>query len=306
MTKQISIGGVLKKTVKTEGHIPVMLHEIIEHLSPVLSQEGSSFFDGTFGRGGHTRALMEKFPGINVKAFDRDPQAVEYAQLHFANEINGGRFAIEHKNFQDFEPSKTELFDAMLVDLGVSSPQLDQAHRGFSFYHEGPLDMRMDPSQGATAADLVNTLSEEELNSLFQNLGEIQKPYRVTRAIVNDRKDKAFQTTRELASLIERVEGWRKKGFHPGTQYFMALRLRVNGELEAVTDGIEKLILGLKPRGRMAVLTFHSLEDRLVKNIFKSSSLGSPVFKKVIIPGREEEVANPRARSAKLRVFARS
>ena len=145
------------------------------------------------------------------------------------------------------------------------------------------------------------------MNHLFQEYGEIQKPYRVVKAIVHDRKEKAFTTTRDLAGLVERVDGWRKKGHHPATQYFLALRMKVNEELEILPQALKNLVLGLKPKGRIAVLTFHSLEDRIVKNTFKDLlNLGSPVNKKVIQPQWAETKINSRARSAKLRVFERS
>ncbi|GIL16750.1 MAG: ribosomal RNA small subunit methyltransferase H [Oligoflexia bacterium] len=289
-------------------HTPVMLKEILEAFDPVIkASEQPRYFDGTFGRGGHLKALLDRYPHLTAVATDRDPEAIEYGRHTFAKEIEQGRLELVHCNFSDFDAERFGLFDCMLIDLGVSSPQLDQGQRGFSFYHEGPLDMRMDTTQGSTAADLVNTLDEEELNKLFQELGEIPKPYRVVRAIVHDRKEKPFETTRELAGLIERVEGWRRKGFHPATQYFMGLRLKVNQELESVEKALTPLIHGLKSKGRFAVLTFHSLEDRIVKNVFKDrEELGAPLTKKVIKPEWNETKDNPRARSAKLRVFVRS
>jgi len=288
-------------------HIPVMLEEILAHLAPALEQLNPRYLDCTFGRGGHLQALLNKYPTLSAVALDRDPQAIEYGRDHFAAEISAGRLQIEHLNFSDFSSEKFGMFNAILVDLGVSSPQLDDASRGFSFYNEGPLDMRMDTTQTLTAANLIAECSEDELIEIFKSLGEVQKPFRVVRAIVHDRKTKPFVTTRELASLIERVEGWRRKGFHPATQYFMALRLAVNAELRSVETALLPLIHGLKPRGRLAVLTFHSLEDRIVKNMFRQQTeLGQPVFKKVIQAGREEEVKNPRSRSAKLRIFERS
>jgi 16S rRNA (cytosine1402-N4)-methyltransferase len=170
--------------------------------------------------------------------------------------------------------------------------------------------MRMDNSTGPTAADIIAEYSEDELNEVFKSLGEIQRPYRVTRAIVHDRNEKPFVTTRDLAGLIERVEGWHRKGHHPATQYFLALRLLVNRELEVVENSLEKLAHGLKSKGRLAVLTFHSLEDRIVKNKFKelaeTMDAGSIVNKKVVQAEWNEAKENPRARSAKLRVFERS
>jgi len=292
----------------SQQHIPVMLKEIIEHLGPVLlSSDSPRYFDGTFGRGGHLAAILKQFPNTNAVATDQDLQAIEFGKENFADDIRNKKLELYHQNFSDFDEKKLGQFDAMLIDLGVSSPQLDQGIRGFSFYHEGPLDMRMDATKGQTAADLVAALNEDELNELFKELGEIPRPYRVVRAIVHDRKTEPFLTTRQLAGLIERVEGWHRKGFHPATQYFMALRLRVNSELEVIENSLLKLIQGLKPRGRLAVLTFHSLEDRIVKNKLREfPELGSPLFKKVIQPEWNEQKQNPRARSAKLRIFERS
>jgi len=292
----------------SDQHIPVMMKEILEHLGPaILRSENPRYFDGTFGRGGHLRAMLQNFPKLKAVATDQDPQATEFGLQSFASEIQTERLKLLHQNFSEFNTEKLGKFDAMLIDLGVSSPQLDQGIRGFSFYHDGPLDMRMDTTKGFTAADLLSSLTEDELNNLFQELGEIPKPYRVVRAIVHDRKTEPFLTTRQLAGLIERVEGWHRKGFHPATQYFMALRLRVNSELEILEQSLERLIQGLRPSGRLAVLTFHSLEDRIVKNKFRElSTLGKPLFKKVIQPEWNEQKQNPRARSAKLRIFERS
>ena len=292
-------------------HIPVMLTEILQGFEPVLAshspEEKLRYFDGTFGRGGHLRAVLEKDTRISALASDRDPEAVLYAEENFKKEIQEGRLTLKHANFAEFDPESWGKFDLMLLDLGVSSPQLDQGRRGFSFYSDGPLDMRMDPTKGATAAEVIQSADEQELLQIFQELGEIQRPHRVVRAILEDREEKPFKTTRDLAGLIERVDGWRKKGFHPATQYFMALRLYVNQELESVTSALRNLVLGLKPKGRLAVLTFHSLEDRIVKNAFKDfTELGRPVNKKVIVPEWNEAKSNPRARSAKLRLFERS
>lgn len=290
-------------------HIPVLLSEILELARPVFAsveQKQFRYFDGTLGRGGHLKEILKLDERICGVAYDRDPAALEYVSADCAELIQNKRLKLVHANYADFSFEKEGLFDFMLLDLGVSSPQLDQADRGFSFYHEGPLDMRMDPTKGATAADLVAALSEEELNHLFQNLGEIQRPFRVVRAIIHDRKEKPFLTTRDLAGLIERVDGWHRKGYHPATNYFMALRLKVNEELESTAQSIKPLINGLKLGGRLVVLTFHSLEDRIVKNLFKDEEeLGAPLFKKVIKPTWDESQKNPRARSAKLRVFER-
>jgi len=287
-------------------HKPVLLEEVL-----VLAKENSprSILDGTFGRGGHTRALLAAIPGAHVTGIDQDLAAVAHAETEFAEEIKAGRFTIKHFNFHNIahlEARPQGGFDVILLDLGVSSPQLDEAGRGFSFYNEGPLDMRMDQTLAHTAADVVNTWPEVELNDLFIRYGEIRRPQRVVRALVNDRKQNPFTTTRQLASLIERVEGWSRKGHHPATRYFLALRMAVNNELSGLEACVQDLMRALSPQGRLIVITFHSLEDRIIKYAFKESrELGYPLFKKVIVPSREEESANPRARSAKLRVFQR-
>lgn len=282
-------------------HKPVLLEEVL-NLAKEISP--ATILDGTFGRGGHTRAMLEAIPDAKVYAIDQDLTAVEHGKP-----LESDRFSIRHFNFHDiarFEDRPQSGFDVILLDLGVSSPQLDEAERGFSFYHDGPLDMRMDQTLEHSAADVVNTWPEVELNDLFITLGEIRRPQRVVRAIVNDRKEKPFRTTRDLASLIERVEGWSRKGHHPATRYFLALRMAVNNELSGLESCLPDLMRALSPRGRLIIITFHSLEDRIVKYAFKESrELGFPLFKKVIVPSREEESANPRSRSAKLRVFQR-
>lgn len=284
------------------SHAPVMLNEVIaifkESQTPL-----KTFLDGTFGRGGHTKAIAENFPGLKIWGMDQDDEAISAG-----NTLNLNHLTLVHGNFSEFDSKITDQtsFDGILLDLGVSSPQLDNAERGFSFYHDGPLDMRMDRSQKATAADIVNTWDEDELIELFKNLGEVRNPFRVVKAIVHDRKVTPFTTTRQLAGMIERVSGWRKKGFNPATQYFMALRLQVNGELRVLEETLPKLMNALTDKGRAVVITFHSLEDRIVKNIFKNNpELGRPVSKKVVKPSREEEKSNPRSRSAKLRAFER-
>jgi len=297
-------------------HKPVMLEEVLK-----LS-EGPGFtpekrlliWDATFGRGGHTRAYLQKFPNAKVIATDRDPTALEYGQNEFKDWIAADRLQLEKFNFhaaQAFEKEgifSNQQFDLILMDLGVSSPQLDNPERGFSFYHDGPLDMRMDPTQGQSAQEVINTWTEVGLQRVFMELGEIQRPNRVVKAILNDRKEKPFTTTAQLSQLIERVEGWRKKGHHPATQYFLALRLLVNEELEGLKESLAPVMeKALRPGGRLLVITFHSLEDRIVKYIFKErKDLGVPVNKKVIVPSRAEILDNPRSRSAKLRVFSRA
>lgn len=289
-------------------HIPVMAQEVLQAFAPfeqVKEQKELRYFDGTFGRGGHYSLIKSLFPRLKAVVFDQDLAAIEHAKSQFSTEVQNESLLVQHGNFSQFSSEKWGLFDMMLLDLGVSSPQLDEASRGFSFYHDGPLDMRMNATQEVTAQMLINEAEEQELIRIFKEYGEVHNPFRVVRALIHDRKQKPFETTKQLASLIERVDGWRRKGFHPATLYFQGLRLAVNQELESVESALPQLMQGLKPQGRLAVITFHSLEDRIVKNIFKNSDLGKPVNKKVIVPSREEELANPRARSAKLRIFER-
>lgn len=285
----------------------MMLDEILEQSQPVFAGERADRFkylDGTLGRGGHLERILAMDPRVIGWGCDRDPQALEAVGARLGALVAGGRLHLAHRNFM-VDPVATEFgaFDLILLDLGVSSPQLDRAERGFSFYHDGPLDMRMDPTKGFTAADILAEYSEDDLNYLFREYGEIRSPYRVTRALVHDRKAAPFTTTRQLAGLIERVQGWAKKGFHPATPFFLALRLKVNGEIDELERGLVAMIEALAPGGRLLVITFHSLEDRIAKNVLRASALGEPVFKKVIVPSDAEIARNPRARSAKLRVF---
>jgi 16S rRNA (cytosine1402-N4)-methyltransferase len=287
-------------------HKPVMLNEVLQF---ARSLGPRTILDATFGRGGHTRALMTEFPLSKITALDQDLAAIEFANIQFASEIAEGRFQIHHFNFHDarnLPAPPPEGFDLILLDLGVRSPQLDEAQRGFSFYQDGPLDMRMNQTKDLTAADVINTWPEVELLELFQKYGEIPRPQRVVRALAQDRKTEPFKTTLQLAGLIERVEGWHKKGHHPATRYFLALRMAVNRELSGLEAGIPDLMKLLRPKGQMIVITFHSLEDRIIKYAFKEATeLGFPLTKKVVIPEPAELEENPRARSAKLRVFQR-
>ena len=281
-------------------HIPVLFNEIIDSFSVFKNKSNLTYFDGTFGRGGHAKGVIEAYKINKIYATDQDLKAMEYAQINFPH------IEFSHENFLDFAKKNIQnsnFLDLILLDLGVSSPQLDVAERGFSFNKDGPLDMRMNQKTKMTAAEIINQFTEEDLLKVFIEYGEVIKPQRVVRAILNDRIEKPFMTTMQLAGLIERVDGWWKKGFHPATQYFMALRLVVNQELHVVEEAIPLLINQLSDGGRLSVITFHSLEDRLVKNIFKESKNGFVVNKKVIVPSLEECKINSRARSAKLRIF---
>ncbi len=291
----------------SKEHNPVLIQEVLAAFYPYRNIANPTYFDGTFGRGGHYLAVKYVTSNLSATVMDQDLAAIAYAKAQFAKEIENKTLYVVHGNFAQFSEFSFSPFDMMLLDLGVSSPQLDQAERGFSFYHDGPLDMRMNQQQGLTAELIVNTASEEDLIRIFKDYGEVYRPNRVVRAIVNDRKVKAFQSTNQLAGLIERVDGWQVKGHHPATKYFMALRLAVNSELEVVGETLPAMMRALKPGGRLAVITFHSLEDRIVKNIFRDSeAIGKSVYKKVVVPSQEELDLNSRSRSAKLRVFERS
>lgn len=294
-------------------HVPVLLDEIVEHYSQVESHS-EYFLDGTFGRGGHTKSLLDQHPQLKVVAFDQDHEAIEFGKETYAKEIADGRLFLIHDNFKNIDHHietlkgflGETLFSGVLLDLGVSSPQLDVGERGFSFYHDGPLDMRMDQRTELTAADIVNTWSKEELTEVFQELGEVRRPFRVVEKIIERRKERDFKSTLDLSTLIEAVEGWRKKGHHPATNYFMALRLEVNNELGVVEEALSPILNWVDEGGRFFVITFHSLEDRITKNIFKKfkeEKLGFWVNKKVIQAQWPEKKKNPRSRSAKLRIF---
>lgn len=286
-------------------HIPVLMEPVLHSLAPCLEKPMARYFDGTFGRGGHFTELKKRFPTIKTVAMDQDLTAFQFGQNKFQSLVQSGDLILIRDNFAQFSKYQLGKFDGMLLDLGVSSPQLDQKDRGFSFYHNGPLDMRMHQDSETTAASIVNHSEPEDLIKIFRELGEIQKPHKVVRAIVQDRTSHPFTSTQQLAGLIERVDGWRKKGYHPATQYFMALRLAVNDELGVIERALPLLAEALNEGGRLAVISFHSLEDRIVKNFMRESSLGYPLQKKVIIPTEAEEEQNPRSRSAKLRVFVK-
>lgn len=292
------------------NHYPVMLNEVMEMFAQANLKQPKNYLDGTFGRGGHAEAVSQRFPEMDIYALDKDKEAVEFAQEKWEQKANSKKFFIEQASFASLDSviekrNWPQKYDMILLDLGVSSPQLDQGSRGFSFYHHGPLDMRMDQRQPLTAEEIINYWSEEELVDIFKDYGEVFKPYSVVKNIMRERKKGTISSTQELSELIERSVGWRKKGKHPATQYFMALRLVVNRELEDLKEGLQALMKHLVPGGRLVVITFHSLEDRIVKQVFRNSEYGKPVNKKVVKPTRQEEVENKRSRSAKLRAFER-
>ena len=296
-------------------HIPVMLGEAVEGLAV---RAGGRYLDGTFGRGGHARAVLSRLgPDGRLLLMDRDPTAIATAQAEFAGDP---RVSIRHANFSSLaEWDETAAgLDGVLLDLGVSSPQLDEAARGFSFMADAPLDMRMDPTQGESAADFLARADEREIADVLWLYGDERFSRKIARAIVQDRAEQPLARTSELAALIERVVGRREPGKHPATRSFQALRIRVNGELESLKQGLESALERLNVGGRLSIISFHSLEDRAVKLFIRDQSgrvqgsrRGPPVAAaparlaavgKAQFPSDAELAANPRSRSAVLRV----
>jgi len=297
-------------------HRPVLATEAVELLAP---RPGSLVVDATIGGGGHTEAILET--GADVLGLDQDPEAIEHARDVLSP--FGGRVTLRQVNFRNADKVLDELgiktIGGALLDIGVSSRQLENAERGFSMMRNGPLDMRMDPRTNLTAADVVNQYSEEDLTRLFRDLGEEPAARRIASVIVKTRKISPFYETLQLSRAIEKVVG-RHGRRHPATQAFQALRMEVNDELGALEEGLRVLTARLEPGARIAVITFHSLEDRIVKNFFRDRSrewLDRPewpapqrnperdlnvITPKPVEPGENERRLNPRARSAKLRV----
>lgn len=287
-------------------HKPVLLEEVLKSFSEHFGTEDKIMgVDGTFGRGGHSKALMDRYQSLHIMGIDQDTEAIDFAKKKYSTLIEEERLSLVHTNFADVKTLKAKINSAnfVLLDIGVSSPQLDNADRGFSFYNDGPLDMRMNQEQGETAAKILNSREPEELRALFLEFGEVYASDKLLEGIVEFRTEKEFSTTLEFANLIEKKCGWRKKGMHPATLYFQALRIYVNEELEELKKALTFYTEELAPGGIIMLITFHSLEDRIVKRFFRNSELGKPVNKKVIKASEEEEAENKRARSAKLRVF---
>jgi len=296
----------------------------VEVLSALRPRPGGRFVDGTLGGAGHAALVLDaSSPTGWLFGCDRDGVAVEAASQRLAEKF-AGRFEVRRGNYADLADWLPERScDAVLLDLGVSSPQLDSPERGFSFQQEGPLDMRMDNRQELTAADLVNGESAEALAGIFWKYGGERESRRIARAIVHDRALRKFETTRQLAELIERLSPRAGRKAHPATKVFQALRLAVNDELGSLRRGLEAAVKILKPGGRLAVITFHSLEDRVVKEFGReknrdysfSGAVDVPelrrprqpemkwVSRKAILPGEIELKENPRSRSAQLRVL---
>ncbi len=300
-------------------HVPVMMAEVVEALSVKLD---GVYVDCTFGRGGHSLLIL-KHLGVNGRliALDKDLDALNSEEAKSLSEDS--RFSLIHGSFVEVQQHVERLglvgkINGVLMDLGVSSPQLDEAERGFSFLRDGPLDMRMDNSKGQTAAEWLASTEENEIVRVLQTYGEERFAKRIAKAIV---EAGSIQTTRQLATLIERAIPFREKHKHPATRSFQAIRIAVNSELDELQDGLKKTVEILAPEGRLVVISFHSLEDRIVKHFIREQERGKPTptrlpvmqthqaklkaLGKARMPSEKEFNLNVRARSAVLRVAER-
>ena len=310
-----------------EIHRSVLLDETIDWWCPQASADQAyTYVDCTFGRGGHSRALLERAPHAKVVVFDKDPAAIQEAkalQVEFGVE----RISIAHSSFAQIKDVLAELglvghIRGVLMDLGVSSPQLDEAQRGFSFLRDGPLDMRMDSSTGETAAQWLAKVDEKQLANVIYRFGEEKQSRRIAKKIVEARSQNPIETTAQLADLVCKVVPRRGAGKHPATRTFQAIRMFINAELEDLELGLSMAFEVLEAHGRLVVLSFHSLEDRIVKHYMQKQSKpadlprGLPIKAEEIAPPAKvcvkglkptdvEVHANPRARSALLRVLER-
>ena len=306
----------------TNQHRPVLLNETIDALA--IKPEGF-YLDGTFGRGGHSAEILSAL-GEKGKllALDQDPQAIDAAEKKFAGD---SRFEIVQSNFEDLEDvvadhGMMKKVDGVLLDIGVSSPQLDDASRGFSFIKPGPLDMRMNPNVGQSAAEWLATVTEYDLTTVLMHFGEEKFARRIANAIVETRKETLIDDTVQLANIIEAAIPVKPKNKHPATKSFQAIRIHINRELEVLERALQSSLNVLSIGGRLAVISFHSLEDRMVKRFFRDISRGPQIPKdipilakdlqqpfkligKAIKPGKQEVLENPRSRSSVLRVIER-
>lgn len=303
-------------------HIPVLKDDVI---SALKIKEGGTYIDLTLGGAGHSRLICEALKKGTFIGFDQDPEAIQRAQV--LKDYQGLDVHLFHANFADFkdhlEALDIEKIDGALIDLGVSSFQLDEAERGFSYRFEGPLDMRMDPTQELSAATIVNTYDEKTLKEILYRYGEERFAPQIVNAIIKVRTEKPITTTLELVEIIKSALPMKKlshKG-HPAKQTFQAIRMAVNQELKVLEDTLTSIIPLLNLHGRLVILTFHSLEDRIVKNAMKKASqIDHPeglvtmpdktpdfhvITKKPVLPTPEELAINPRSKSAKMRVLER-
>lgn len=302
------------------AHVPVLAREALEALT--IRPDGR-YLDGTFGRGGHSRLILgELGPEGRLLALDQDPAAIEAGQA-----VNDPRFTLIHTRFSQISEALAAQgwgkVDGILLDIGVSSPQLDEAERGFSFRLDGALDMRMDPKQGMSAAEWLVEAEEKEIEEVVRSYGEERFARQIARTIAQVRKTTPIRTTRQLAQIVAGAVRSREPGQHPATRTFQALRIYINRELEELKAALPVCVENLRPGGRLAVISFHSLEDRIVKRFMREEAAGEqaparlPVRAADLKPGRlrvvgravhaspQEAANNPRARSAVLRVAER-
>ena len=303
------------------SHQTVLLREAVDALT---IKPAGVYVDGTFGRGGHSRAILEQLgPNGRLIAFDRDPQAIAAAQS-----MNDSRLTIVHRAFGDLAPVLAEVgvsaVDGVLLDVGVSSPQIDDGERGFSFRFDAPLDMRMDTTQGETAAEFLATAGIKDITEVIRSYGEERFAFQIAKKIVATRGERPLATTGQLAALVRETVRTREPGQDPATRTFQALRIHVNQELEQLALALPQAIDLLVPDGRLVVISFHSLEDRIVKHCLRDESTADRLPKhlplraadlpparlrlvgKPVKAGAAEVSANPRARSAVMRVAERS
>ncbi len=313
---------ICRYNVAEREHVPVLLDEVLEALAV---QPDGAYVDATFGRGGHSEAILTRLSHRGrLIAFDRDAQAVTEARARFAGDE---RMTIAHAPFSTLgdvvgKQQLTGRIDGILFDLGVSSPQLDDPARGFSFRHDAPLDMRMDTTRGESAAQWLARAVEEDIANVIYEYGEERFSRRIARAIVRERATAPIETTGRLAEIVKRAVRKREGKQHPATRTFQAIRIFINDELGEIQRALPQAMHALAPRGRVAVISFHSLEDRIVKNFFREQEKGpeippelpvAPIFtsrlrviSKPTRPGEEEIRRNPRSRSAVLRVAERT
>ncbi len=288
-----------------QAHTPVLLDEVLQFLNP---QPASRFIDATLGAGGHASAILERTsPDGRVLAIDQDEAAIERARENL--QFFGSRLEVVKANFRDIATVAGERgflgADGILADIGISSMLLDDAERGFSFMREGQLDMRMNRDQELTADEVVNTYGEKEIADILFNLGEERRSRAIARSIVRARP---LETTTDLVRAVQRVMGAPRYGkIHPATRTFQALRIHVNDELGSLEAFLDASMSVVRPAGRLAVISFHSLEDRIVKNRFRAPVVAGRVLTRKVVTATDEELRrNPRARSAKLRVWERA
>jgi 16S rRNA (cytosine1402-N4)-methyltransferase len=303
-------------TAAPSGHVPVLLRETLELLAP---RAGVKLLDGTFGGGGHTRAMLEAADDVTVVALDRDPAALPRAEALKAE--FGDRFRLHHMNFGNLAELDESGFHGILFDFGLSSFQLDTEERGFSFRYDAPVDMRMNPDEGISAAEFLETADEESLVRAVRNYGEEPRVRRVVKAIMDARGTGALQRTQSLAELVAEAVGPTPRGrkaAHPATRTFQGIRVEVNDELSAIERGLPAAFDRLLPEGVLAAISFHSLEDRIVKRFCRKMAgrpehahdsrtqderevRASMISTRPISPGESEIESNPRSRSARLR-----